>query len=63
MEARAYFDNEIKSAICDELKKSSKNIYAAVAWFNDNDIFEIIKEKARNNVDVNIIIANDEINH
>jgi len=62
MEARAYFNNEIKPAICDELNKSSKNIYAAVAWFNDNDIFEIIKEKARNNVDINIIIANDEIN-
>jgi len=62
MEARAYFNNEIKSAICDELNKSSKSIYAAVAWFNDCDIFEIIKEKAKNNVDVNIIIANDEIN-
>lgn len=63
MEARAYFNNEIKSAICDELNKSTKNIFAAVAWFNDADVFEIIKEKVNNNVDVNIIIADDEINN
>jgi len=62
MEARAFFNSDIKKSICDELNKSTKNIYAAVAWFNDIEIFEILKEKVKNNVDLNLIIANDEVN-
>ncbi|MDN4166850.1 phospholipase D-like domain-containing protein [Cytophagales bacterium LB-30] len=63
MEAKAYFDSEIKAILCEEISKSSKSIFAAVAWFNDSDIFEILKEKANSGVDINIIVANDEKNN
>lgn len=59
MEAKAYFNDNIKQAICEELAKSTKQIYAAVAWFNDRDIYDILVDKVKNGVELNLIIAND----
>ena len=63
MEAKVFFDNNIKPELCNELNKATKHIYAAVAWFNDSEIFDILKNKLINGVDLNLIVANDEINN
>jgi hypothetical protein len=62
MEAKSYFNDNIKLAICEELSKATKEIYAAIAWFNDREIYEILLDKVKNGVDLNLIIANDENN-
>lgn len=57
----AYFDN-IKQVLCSELSKADSSILIAVAWFTDRDLFELLCEKAGNKVNVEVIIADDEIN-
>jgi hypothetical protein len=61
MQTIAYFDN-IKTNLINELKNANSSILVAVAWFTDNDLLEILCEKANNGINVEIIIANDEIN-
>lgn len=58
---KAYFEN-IKTRIIDELKKANSSIIVAVAWFTDQDLFEILCQKAIKGVNVELLIANDEIN-
>lgn len=58
---KAYFEN-IKTHIIEELKKANSSIIVAVAWFTDNELFEILCQKATKGVNVELIIANDEIN-
>ena len=58
---KAYFDN-IKSHIIKELEYSTCSILVAVAWFTDRDLFNILCRKASEGLNVEIIIANDEIN-
>jgi hypothetical protein len=58
---KAYFEN-IKTHIIEELKKANSSIIVAVAWFTDNDLFEILCQNATKGVNVELIIANDEIN-
>ena len=42
-----FFNSTIKSAIIRELRKSEHEIYVAVAWINDSEIFNILVDKAR----------------
>jgi len=58
---KAYFDN-IKSHIIKELENSTCSILVAVAWFTDRDLFNILCRKASEGLNVEIIIAKDEIN-
>ncbi len=61
MKTEAYFDN-IKQIIVNELLSAKKSILVAVAWFTDNDLFDILCEKAKGGLNIELIIAEDEIN-
>lgn len=61
MRTQAYFTN-IKQVIEHELKKAEKSILVAVAWLTDFELFEILCNKAKDGLNVELIIANDEIN-
>lgn len=61
MTTQAYFE-EIQPQIAKELKASKQSIYVAVAWFTDSELYQILCEKARNGINVQILILNDEIN-
>lgn len=58
----AYFE-DIKSHITRELSNAKTSIIVAVAWFTDNDLFEILCQKAKCGLNIELIIANDEFNH
>jgi len=59
MYAQAYF-TEINSHISTELKKASVSIYAAVAWLTDKKLFSILCDKAREGIDVQLLLADDD---
>jgi len=58
----SYFNDEIKPKLIDELSKANKEIVAAVAWFNDKDIYETLIAKAKEGIIVDLIISNDPNN-
>jgi hypothetical protein len=60
MVTQAYFTN-IRSHITTELSSSKSSIYAAVAWFTDKKLFNILCEKAKEGLDVQLIIVDDFI--
>lgn len=62
MKTQAYFDN-IQEYIKAELYKSNHSIKIAVAWFTDNELFNIIYNKAMQGITVELIIMNDDINN
>lgn len=43
-----------------ELSKATKTIVAAIAWFNDRDIYTLLLEKAQNGVIVEILISDSK---
>lgn len=61
MKSQAYFE-KIHKQIELRLLESETSIRLAVAWFTDQRLFNIICDKAKNGVDVELIIANHEIN-
>lgn len=61
MKTEAYFNN-IKQVLVSELLKANSSILVAVAWFTDGDLFSLLCSKAKNKVNVELIIADDEIN-
>lgn len=61
METQAYFSN-IRSHISAELKKAEKSIYAAVAWLTDQKLFSILCDKAKDGLDVQLLLADDDDN-
>jgi hypothetical protein len=61
MQTEAIFEN-IAERIQDEIHKAQKNIYIAVAWFTNKNIFDQLLLKASEGCSVHIIISNDEIN-
>jgi len=61
MEIKSYFEN-IREVIIDELQKAKSSIFVAVAWFTDNQLYEILCEKAQKGVKVEVIAIKDEIN-
>jgi hypothetical protein len=62
MKTQAYFDN-IQEYIKAELYLSKYSIKIAVAWFTDNELFNIIYNKAMQGITVELIIMNDDINN
>jgi hypothetical protein len=62
MNTQAHFDN-IQFYILQELTKAKHSIVIAVAWFTDNELFNILCEKSKQGVAVQLIIMNDEINN
>ena len=61
MELKAHFSN-IHQVIIDHLEHSQSEIVAAIAWFTDRDIFEVLCKKARTGVKVSVALIGDEIN-
>lgn len=60
METVAYFTG-IRSQISAELKQSVSSIFVAVAWFTDARLFEILCDKAKKGLDVQLIVMDDDI--
>lgn len=60
METQAYFKN-IRSHITNELNNANSSIYAAVAWFTDAKLFKILCDKAKQGLDVQLIVVDDFI--
>lgn len=58
---RAAF-REISKQILDELATADKSICIAVAWFTNEAIFDLLLDKIRNGVTVELIVNNDHIN-
>ena len=61
MKSQAYFE-KIHKQIEIRLQESQTSIRLAVAWLTDQKLFDIICEKAKNGIKVELIIANHEIN-
>jgi hypothetical protein len=57
-----YFEN-IRINILKELLKAEKNIVAAVYWFTNWELFNVLIEKLKKGVSVQLIIHNDFINN
>jgi hypothetical protein len=61
MELKAHFSN-IHKVIIDHLEQAQSEIVAAVAWFTDRDIFEVLCKKAGSGISVSVALIGDEIN-
>jgi hypothetical protein len=54
---------QISRQITEELATADKSLCIAVAWFTNETIFEILLDKIRKGVDVELIVNNDHINN
>lgn len=54
---------EIQSKILSYIKKAEFHIWLSVAWFTDPILFNALKEKSQNGLDIQIIINDDNINN
>ncbi len=61
MELKAHFSN-IHKVIIGHLEQAQSEIVAAIAWFTDRDIFEVLCKKAQAGVKVSVALIGDEIN-
>ena len=61
MELKAHFSN-IHKVIIIHLDQAQSEILAAVAWFTDRDIFEVLCKKACAGIKVSVALIGDEIN-
>ena len=61
METYAYFDN-IHQHILQEVNQTKFDITAAIAWFTDKDIYNLLCKKAAQNVGVRLLLIRDRIN-
>ena len=61
METYAYFDN-IHKRILKELNQAMFDVTAAIAWFTDKDIYDLLCKKVAQNVRVRVLLIKDHIN-
>lgn len=61
MQTEALFSN-IADRISTELSQAESSIYIAVAWLTNRDLFNILVNKAKSGVTVQLLLSNDEIN-
>lgn len=61
MEDNVFFEN-IRETYLDLLQEANTSIRVAMAWFTDKEIFDLLCEKVKNGVNVEIVISDDEIN-
>jgi hypothetical protein len=57
-----YFSG-IRTKLLKELKKASQTIFVAVAWFTNDELFNVLCMKLKQGVKVELIIINDYINN
>lgn len=55
-------NKEIFSRIVEELEGAEFEILIATAWFTDDELFDIIKRKAIQNINISLIIADNQEN-
>lgn len=60
-EHQSYFDN-IQQELADELIRARHTIFAAVAWFTEPNLLNILEDKARNGVSVQLVISAHDFN-
>jgi len=53
---------DIQNNIIEQLKKARFTIWVAVAWFTDPVLFDILKKKKNQGLNVQVLIVDDEIN-
>ena len=61
MTSEGIFEN-IAERIEEEINKSQKDIYLAVAWFTNKNLFNSLVKKAQEGVKVILVISDNEIN-
>lgn len=61
MDLRAYFTN-IHNVIIDHLSNAQQEIIVAVAWFTDQEIYDVLCKKAQLGIKVSIALIADDIN-
>lgn len=59
---KSYF-NQIRKTILCEISKTEKEILIAVYWFTNQELFDILIEKLKEGIRVELIIHNDFINN
>ena len=62
MNIQVLFTN-IRPKLVQHLSLATDEIRAAIAWFTDQTIAEVLVEAAQKGVKVSLIVENDEINH
>lgn len=60
MTTQAYFQN-IRKHIKEELSTATQSIYVAVAWFSDRHLFKLLCDKAKEGLNVQLIVMDDAI--
>lgn len=58
---QVFFKN-IQDVIISELQNAQKSIYAAVCWFSNRQIFNILLEKANQGLDIQLVLLDDYLN-
>ena len=58
----AYFEN-IRFELISALKRSTNEIRIAVAWFTNQELFDVLIDRLANNVDITLVIIDDYINN
>ncbi len=53
---------DIRNAILEHLREARYDIYVAVAWFTDKQLFNLLVEKVKQGLNVEITLIKDEIN-
>ncbi len=61
MQTEALFEN-IADRIEQELTQAQQSIYIAVAWFTNPRLFNVLLDKAKQGITVQLLISNDSIN-
>jgi len=61
MKTQAHFEN-IQEVIKVEINKAKKSLYIAIAWFTDDELFDLLVKKVDEGLNVELIILDDDIN-
>ena len=61
MQTEATFEN-IATRIVNEIKSSKKSVFIAVAWFTNQEIFDVLVQKAQEGCLVFLMVSDDAIN-
>jgi hypothetical protein len=62
MQTQAHFE-DIQPIILSQLAKAETQILVAVAWFTDAELFEVLRQKAKNGVAISVMLLQDKINN
>ncbi|MGP5011805.1 hypothetical protein ACTXIR_12925 [Psychrobacter glacincola] len=61
MQTEAIFE-DIAERISLELEKAQSSVYIAVAWFTNQNLFNVMLQKAQQGITVHLMLLNDHIN-